>query len=772
MKKVDVVAKFIQKNSGKLFLVGILLFILTSLGLKNLQSDFSFRVWFKKDDPAIVYYNNFEQTFGNEDKIILLVHHPDGLFTNKNINLIQEITKKFELLPQVTGVDSLTTFDVIESVEDEILVGPLFDFESQNTINLSPTQMSTKKEDALNHRILKGFIVSENGKTTSIFGTLKPVFEENPNYLDTFNKLELLQKELKSQYPEMQFHITGTAGTIEYYREAVTKDLSVIFPVILISVILIMFLLFRNFSVIGMAFSIILTTIMSTLGIGALIGVKVNPLTSMIPCILIAICLADAIHILATYAKLNTGNVQDTIRKTVKKNFIPTLFTTITTIIGFSSFAFTKIAPISELGILTSIGTALAWAYTYTLLPWLLSIRGKKIRNIQKEKKINLSSYILKLDRYKVAIFSLFLLVFTYGITTLNKVDIDNNSTKMFKKSHPMVQALDFATENLGVAKEINIVFYKKDLGDLYDSKSLLLLENLQTNLEKLPFVTKTQSMVNIIQETNESLLGKGHFRVPEDRKRIAENLFLYELSSSSQNNLYRFISRDGEMMRMNIVWMSSGSKEVSKNLAIVKDEMDKLGIKGHITGKVPLLTSQNVEVINTFIESLMISLCLITLFIMWHLKSIRLGLIALIPNVLPLIIISIMMSKLGISLNAGTVLVASISLGIAVDDTIHFFDSFKNNFSETGDIKASIRAVFEGTGKAIVTTTTVLVVCFCAFFAGKLQLNHDFGLLTSTCLIFALLADLVVVPALFLLLGKSLDEVPTTAVVAEPEAI
>jgi len=768
LKKVDVAAKFITLNKGKLLLAGLFFFVLTSLALTNLQSDFSFRVWFKKDDPAIVYYNHFEKTFGNEDKIILLVHHPEGIFTNQRVNLINEITRKFEMLPKVIAVDSLTTFDIIESHNDEILVGPLFDYESQDQIALSESQMASKREDALNHRVLKDFIVSADGKTTSVFGTLKPIFEENPNYKDTFEQLEIYQAELQKKYPAMQFHITGTAGTIEYYRQEVTRDMSIIFPLILVSVILVMYLLFRTFSVVAMSFAVILTTIMSTLGIGTLIGIKVNPLTSMIPCILIAICLADSIHILATYAKFNNGDHEDTMKRTVKKNFFPTLFTTFTTMIGFSSFAFTKIAPISELGILTSVGTAMAWIFTYTLLPWALSKLGHKVRSRGTEKRLNLGNYILFLDRYKVAIFSLFVIVFSYGVSTLSNVDIDNNSTKMFKKDHPMVMALDFASENLGVAKEINIVFYKKDLGDLYDTKALLTLEKLQHNLEGLPFVTKTQSMVNIIQETNESLLGKGNFKVPENRKRIAENIFLYELSSSAQNNLYKFISRDGEMMRMNVVWMTNGSKQVTKNLEIIQGEMAKLGLKGHITGKVPLLTSQNVEVINTFVESLLVSLVLITLFIMWHLKSVKLGLIALIPNVLPLAIVSILMAKLGISLNAGTVLVASISLGIAVDDTIHFFDSFKNNFERTGDLKLSIREVFETTGKAIVTTTTVLVVCFCAFFAGKLQLNHDFGMLTSACLIFALVADLVVVPALFLIIPEKKEaELPNAEVVS-----
>jgi uncharacterized protein len=764
LKKVDVAAKFLSENKGKIFLTGLVLFILSTFALIKLESDFSFRVWFKQDDPGIVYYNHFEKTFGNEDKIILLVHHPEGLFTNDRINLINEITRKFEILPKVIAVDSLTTFDVIDSHDDEILVGPLFDYESKDQISLSDDEMTKKRDEALNHRVLKGFIVSDDGKTTSVFGTLKPVFEGNPNYKDTFDELELYQADLQKRYPNMQFHITGTAGTIEYYRQEVTLDMSIIFPLILVSVILIMYLLFRSFSVIKMSFSIITATIISTLGIGALMGIKVNPLTSMIPCILIAISLADTIHILATYAKFNNGDHEDTMRRTIIKNFFPTLMTTITTIIGFSSFAFTKIAPISELGILTSVGTAISWLYTYSILPWSLSKLGHNVESRGTEKRLNLGRYIVFLDRFKVAIFALFAIVFAYGLTTLDKVDIDNNSTKMFKKSHPMVQALDFAEENLGVAKEINIVFYKNDLGDLYGPKALLKLETLQHNLEKLPFITKTQSMVNIIQETNESLLGKGNFVIPKDKKRIAENIFLYELSSSAQNNLYKFISRDGEMMRMNVVWMTNGSKQVTKNLEIIRHEMNKLGIKGHITGKVPLLTNQNVEVVNTFVESLFMSLLLITLFMMWHLKSIKLGLIALIPNVLPLIVISILMYWMKISLNAGTVLVASISLGIAVDDTIHFFDSFKNNLEKTGDIKLSIKEVFETTGKAIVTTTTVLVVCFCAFFAGKLQLNQDFGMLTSACLIFALVADLIVVPALFLIIPEKKEVEITNA--------
>ncbi|MDC1175178.1 MMPL family transporter, partial [Bacteriovoracaceae bacterium] len=289
------------------------------------------------------------------------------------------------------------------------------------------------------------------------------------------------------------------------------------------------------------------------------------------------------------------------------------------------------------------------------------------------------------------------------------------------------------------------------------DPAFLKKVEKLKNWLNEQNYVNKTIDIIDIIKDTNRSLHeGRQEFyTLPDTQKEVAQELFMYTLGLPQGMDLNNRMSLDYEMMRMSVLWSIYDTRGWLSGVKLILEKAKGFGLDAEVTGKFYLFQRMMDYIVFTFFKSVTLALFLVAILMMIVFKSIRIGLLSLIPNILPLILGGTIMYLTKIDLNIGSALVASVCLGIAVDDTIHFLANYIRLKEEGYNEVDTIASIFTYTGSALIVTTIILASGFGLYMFGNFIPNINFGLLCAVVLTMALIIDLVFLPALLLKLSK-----------------
>jgi len=746
-----------------LFAIIISLF---SIGLSRIEGKFSARIWFDNDHPNIIKLNNFENMFGSDEAVAIGIYRKEGIFNKESLKVVEEITEELWGVKDVIRVESLTNFNNVSSDGDDINIGP---FLADGFVYTAEALKKIKKK-ALKDVTIPDFYMAKSTDYAMVYGFVRPFHDGTKTYESVTNSVRKIVAKYKDR-KDFEFFIVGEVPSNNAFREISDKDDQRITPFMVIFIIFLLFYVFRNVISVSLPLVLAGATIASSLGFLGLSGISFNNLLGAVPGILLAISLADALHILFTYKhfRLKGHDNKKSVTYSLAKNFKPTALTTISTAISFFSISLTDIAPVRDLGIVAGVGTILAWLFSYLILGSVLSLLSSfldkrkvvapKIINFEKETndKGTHSPYVDLIDKHKkmiIGVFTFFIVLSGY-IALQNEVNSD--PIKYFDKDLQFRKSYDFTSSKMGGLKGIELVIDSGADEGIKDPKFLKTLDRYIEHILKHDEIMRVKSFIDIIKKLNQALHegDKNYYRIPDTKKAIAEILFLYTMGLPEGMDLNNQISLNNQVIRLRLVWSTETSKESEVMVGWLLNEAKKFKLNVDTGGTVPIYNSINSKVVSTFFSSMAMALCFVSFLLLVLFKDFKLALLSMFPNVIPLIFAACIMKLMGQYIDIGTSIVYAVCLGIAVDDTIHFIVNYKTyrNYGHTPS--ESIAQTFQITGRALVCTTLLLVVGFGIFYFSEFIPNKNFGVLCAITLFLALITDLIFLPALLLVIDK-----------------
>jgi len=747
--------EFLDKAKWYISLVIPILVVLFSLNLNKAEIDGSYRIWFEKNSEDLKMYDNFKDEFSNDDAITIVFKDSNTIFNQKAISSIYNIQKSLLRLPYIVKVSSLVNYQYVHSDKfqsDDILVNDFI----ENIDNLTKKYLDQRKAIAITDKNILNAYISKNAQTTMIVARLDTNDKKDISAEIMRDVRKILEEETnKTGY---KFWINGGPAMVQAFIETAQRDSSIFTPLVFLVSILLLLLLFRRISGALLPFLVVLFTVMIVLTIQVILGYKLNSFTINIPVFIVAIGIADAIHIYGIWlTKIKEGNKnKEAVVFSLEKNILPIFFTTLTTIIGFGSLAFSSIVPISTLGIATASGAIVAFIISVVWLPSVLLLKNKSRKfEVSKKKNIikwNYGKFILKYNKIIILGFIVLISLSSIGLFQLK---IDTNMIKYFDKKHEIRESAEFTMNNLTGSVSYELILDTREENGISNPKFLNKLEEFYTVYQnKFPKdVRYMTSIKDIIKRYNKIITGKDE--IPKNKDLISQYLLLYSMSLDKAQDITDLMDFMQKKLRITvIVNLVSTSKDLEM-INFAKKWWSETAYEVTITGKTVINSYLQSKVSNTLIFSLSVTLLLVSLIMYLIFGRIKMLWIFILPNILPIVIVLGIMGWIGINIDIGVAITGAIIIGIAVDDSIHFlfkyFDAKKNN-KEIEDI---LNEVINYAGKAIFYTTLVLSLSFGLIIFSDFLPNRNFGIITSSAIIVAMLLDIFFLPSLLSIFDK-----------------
>ena len=746
--KVPLVARtfvsFIKNRPFIAILLSVLMAGIFAPGIAKLSPNFTYRGFFYPEDSLLLAFDQFERQFGNDDSIVLAVHSSSGIFDKESAELIQKLTEEMWKIPEVIRVDSIANYNWVHAEGDELIVEPFLPDDQP----LSKNILDHRKEIALKHEVLPRYLISEDARTAMIFAAIKPGLKGPPNAPLIVNSVRELRRTYQSG--DHQMYISGGPALTFAFQEASEQDL-ILNAAVLGSTIVLLGLLLRSLWGIALSLGVVFLSIMVAFGAGGYLSIEITNITVITPQIMIAIGVADAVHILVAFfqAMSRGASRSEAAEYSLLKNFMPTLVTSVTTAAGFFTFLGADLKPIVGLGTMAGVGTLAAWFFTYTNLGAFLFVLPIKRPHMSPEhtdaSKARAHRIADAIEKYRTPILGTFGALCVLALFLAAQNTVNSDPFKYFREGFPMRVANDFIEDNIGGARGVELAINSGRQEGIKDPEFLKKVEAFQDWIDKLPAVTRTVSIIDILKMTNRSLNGDApdEYKLPTDEQTVAQELFLYQMSLPQGMNINDRITIKNDVLRLTVLWTLRTSNEVTEQIATIEAKGQEMGLAVSATGKNRIWQSMNGYVVQAFITSLALALVLISVILVTFFRSLSIGLLAIIPNAVPLVFGGGILYLINKPLDVGVALVTAVCLGIAVDDTIHVLSNYLRLRKEGKSKKESIAEIIASTGPALTITSLILVLSFGTLAFGTFVPTVYFGFMTAVILSVALVTDL-----------------------------
>ena len=767
----------------------IFLIMLLSIGiisnLPRITIDTSTEGFLHSNDPALIRYEKFKEQFGQDEKIMVVVNTKD-IFNLEFLKKLKKLHTELEnSVPHLTDITSLLNARNTRGENDSLIVEDLFE-----NFPTNKDELESIKKLAINSEMYSNLLFNEDLTFTTIilepnayensnsgdeldgFGEDEPSSEDLEFLLDT-SKSEMVRKtdEIITKYKDKNFDVfvAGSLAVNDYNKQSVQKDMQKFVKLVLVIIMIFLFVIFRRVSAVVLPIFIVALSLLTTIGIMALVGTPISVPTQILPSFLLAVGIGAVVHILAMFFKdLNKdGDKNKAIIYALGHSGLAIIMTSLTTAAGLLSFATASIAPIADLGIFAALGIMIALVNTLILLPAILTIspiKSAKEKHIEKSKKMDtlLDNIALFSVKNAKTIVSFSLMLFALAVYLASSIEFKHDPLSW----QPDDSAIKIATERVdkelkgSVTMEV-IIDTKKENG-LYNSELLTKIDNIRKKAEAINndkyFVGKGWSVAEVLKEIHRALHNneQKYYTITDNDALIPQEFLLFENSGSDDLEDLVDSSFSKARLTFKLPWMEAGEYgELSDELtSLIKDEIGS-DIEITITGMVPLFQRTLSAAMDSMATSYIIAFILIAIMMMILLGSVKVGLISMIPNILPVIMTLGFMSLVHMPLDMFTMLVGAIVIGLSVDDTVHFFHNFKKYHSRGHTTKESIEHTMIGTGRALVATSVVLALGFYVYMFASLTNLINFGILTGGAISIALISNIILGPALLTLITK-----------------
>ncbi len=761
--RVQNFAQAVINKKWLVLIVSIVIAMMAGSGGQNLKFNNDYHVFFDDDNPQVLAFDAIQEMYTKDDNVFIVLAPKSGkVFTKESLSAIADLEQRAWLTPFSNRVDALTNYQHTHSEGDDMFVENLT---GDDPGNLSDEELGKIEQIALNEPLLRNRLVNDKGAVTAVNINVTLPADSMEAPMVVANHVRAMVEEWKQEYPGFDTYLSGIIIMNASFAEQSMGDMSTLVPAMFLIILLVVFITTKSISGMVSAFFVLLFSIMAAMGIAGWMGVELTGPSASAPTMIMTLAIADSIHILVTMIQLiRAGRSKaEAIVESIRVNFMPVFITSVTTVVGFLSLNFAEGDPFHDLGNITAIGVSAAFFFSVFLLPALMAILPLRIKQKNAEDqrmKIldGLANFVIG-NRNAVLIGSIFVVA---GLGTLAlKNELNNEFVKFFDETVPFRQDTDFIAENLTGIYNMEFSLSSGEEDGISDPAYLQKLDEFEQWFRAQDNVMHVNSFSEVMKRVNKSMHGDSakYYRVPDGKQEAAQYLLLYEMSLPYGLDLNNQINVDKSETRFTVTMQNISSKEMIQLADKAENWLrENAPEKMFSHGVSPTLMFSHIAKTNliSMLEGGFGALIIISFILIFALRSVKYGLLSIVPNVAPITMAFGVWFLYSGQIDMGLATVLGMTLGIVVDDTIHLLSKYIRARKEMGKSPAdAIRYAFDTVGRAVVVTTIILTAGFSVLIQSHFGFNSGMGKLTAITIVAALVLDLLLLPALLLLVDR-----------------
>ncbi|WP_274058146.1 efflux RND transporter permease subunit [Vibrio parahaemolyticus] len=761
--------KISTKYSLLVLLATIFLIIVATIGGKNLYFRGDYDIFFDGTNKQLLAFDEIQTTFAKTDNLAIVIAPEDGdIFTPQTLSLIQKITVDAWQVPYSSRVDSIANYQHTEAFDDDLLVEDLLYSEYE----LTPERISKVKSIALSEPVLKSALVSEKGDVTVVNITVQlPEMDKTAEVEEVVSSINAMIDRYQRAYPDVTFHKAGIIAMNHAFMTAAQDDSSTLVPTMLVVILVFLTIMLRSILSVIATLIVIIGSVMATMGISGWAGMFLSTATVNVPTLIMTLAVADCVHVIATMRQSmkNGFTKAQSIERSIALNFVPILITSVTTAIGFLMMNMSDSPVLRDFGNLSALGVMVACFLSVTLLPALLKLLPihVKMETSQDQKHVmdRLGDFVVSQRRALLPL-SVVVIVVCASLIPLNKVN--DESVEYFGQRNEFRQAADFMEERISGMTNISIAIKTNESQGIAAPDFLNTIGEFSSWLRGQPETDHVATLADVYKRLNKNMHGddEAYYSLPQERELAAQYLLLYEMSLPYGLDLNNQINVDKSSIKMVLTVANLGSVELVDLENRIYQWFAEHAPQYQVVASSPSLMFAHIGETNmaSMLSTLPITLVLISALLIFALRSVRLGLISLMPNIAPAVIGFGLWALISGEINLGLSVVVTLTLGIVVDDAVHFLSKYQRARREGQTAEQAVRYAFHTVGRALWITTVVLVAGFSVLAMSSFRLNADMGQLSAIVIFIALVVDFLFLPTLLMLFDKKayLQESPS----------
>lgn len=737
-------------------IISLMAIVATAMGAKNLYFRGDYNIFFDGSNAQLQAFDEIQTTFAKTDNIALVLAPKSGdVFDQRTLTQIQEMTEQAWQVPYSSRVDSLANYQHTEAVDDDLLVEDLL----YQSYPLTAERIAKVRAVAMSEPLLVNALVSEKGDVAVINITMQmPGVDETAEVNEVVAYVEQMLSHYRAEYPDVTIYKAGIIAMNHSFAMAAQNDSATLVPTMLLVILVFLTLMLRSFLSVLATLVVIIGAIVATLGIVGWAGMFLHVASVNVPTLIMTLAVADCVHVIASMRHFMRQGMpkSQAIHRSVTLNFVPIIITSVTTAIGFLMMNMSDSPVLRDFGNLSALGVMIACVLSVSLLPALLNLLPVRFSAKQAAKSSDIMDKLadLVVHRRNVLLpLSIVVIAGSAALIPYNKVN--DESVKYFDTSSEFRQAADFMEQRIGGMTTMSIAIKTHQSQGIASPEFLEVLGEFTRWLREQPETDHVASLSDIYKRLNKNMHGddSAYYALPAERELAAQYLLLYEMSLPFGLDLNNQVNVDKSSVKLQLTVKNLGSVELVALEERIYQWFASNAPRYQVVASSPSLMFAHIGETNmaSMLSTLPITLILISALMIFALRSWRLGVISLVPNIAPAVIGFGLWALISGEINLGLSVVVTLTLGIVVDDAVHFLAKYQHARKEGQNAEQAVRYAFHTVGRALWITTVVLVAGFSVLAMSQFRLNSDMGQLSAIVIFVALVIDFVLLPSLLM---------------------
>jgi predicted RND superfamily exporter protein len=777
---------FVYRRAWWVLVLALAMTAGTATQLKYFYIDASLEGFFHQDDPVRVIYDEFREQYGRDTFILISLEPNTPIFEREFLETLRELHARLENeVPLVVDVTSLVNARITRGEGDELVVGELMEDWPEDDAALRALESQARANPFYQNSLISG-----DGKLTSIMVELEVYSqlgeegdaldgfadggdpgsedEDEPvTYLTGAEEAEVIGAVLamleEYRSDDLTIEVAGTPVLTGQFALMMQADMGRFTALALLIIVISLAMLFRRVGAVLVPLVTVICSVISTMSIMAGTGTPLTSPTQIIPTFLLAVGVGGSVHIMTIYYQGRRRGLtkEDGLAHALGHSGLAVIMTSLTTAGGLLSFVAAELLPISHFGVFAPIGVMVSLFYTLTMLPALVAISPSRGR-AQAEAKPLFFTQRLLIDagvfstRHSTPILVATFVLVVVSVYGASMIRVAHSPFDWFPEGDMVRRGMETMDTNMGGMGNIELIVDTGRVNGFHDPAFLESADRLRDYIYTLDIrdvrAGKVQSLTDVLKETHRALNENRieYYAIPEDPNLVSQELLLFENAGS--DDVEDLVDSTFQSGRITVRVPMNDAMAFPPFIQAVVEEAERVfgpEVSIRVSGIVHVIGATMTAVIQTMLRSYAMALAIITPLMVLLIGNVRIGLLAMIPNLTPILLTLGIMGWADIPLDTFTLLIGSVAMGLAVDDTIHFMHNFRRYFDEHENVEVAVRKTLETTGQALLFTSIVLALGFAIYTQAYLTNLFYFGLLTALTIVFAFLADIVLAPAL-----------------------
>lgn len=769
-------AEWIVRNRWSVIILSVIATLTLAAGGKNLSFTNDYRVFFSKENPQLVAFEQLQEAYTKSDNVLIMLEPKDGdVFSPETLAAIVDLTERSWQIPFSIRVDSLTNYQHMDAQEDDLIVADLV----EDLDALSNDELERIRSVAMAQPTIVKKLLAPDSRVTGVNVTMEmpPALSDAQLALPAAERtgkdpmlalaeavtfVRSMVVDMEQEYPDIKFTSSGLVLLNQAFSEASITDMTTIIPLAFGVIIIGVLVLVASPIAMVATVLVVLMSILAAMGTAGWMGFKLTPPSASAPTLILTLAVADCVHYLVSfYQNLRKGMQRHAaVIESLRINFSPIFLTSITTAIGFLSLNASDAPPFRDLGNITAMGVIFAFFLAVTFLPAFSAVMPTRAKVRDTTKSTAMDGFANFVINFRRPLFWSMGVVMIGLALVAPKNELNDVFVHYFDETVPFRVEVDDITEKLSGLYIVDFSVDSKEEGGVSGPEFLADVEKFENYLLSLPEVQHVSAITETMRRLNRSMHGddQAYYKLPESRELSAQYLLLYEMSLPYGLDLNNQINFDKSTTRVSATLETIPTSEM---LRIEQESMEWMEVNTPNIASVPsgptiMFSHIGMRNIISMLSGTGIALVLISLILVFALRSVKFGAVSLIPNIAPALMAFgvwyMLVGEVGLAVSV----VVAMTLGIVVDDTIHFLSKYLRARREQGmNAEDAIRYAFNTVGVALTVTTIVLVAGFMVIAQSNFQVNSQMGLLTAITIAIALIVDFLFLPALLLLVDS-----------------